>query len=53
MFNMYDYNNPYMQQMQQFPQMQQMTQIPQMQQQRQQNTASATINNIAVTVEKL
>ena len=38
MFNMYDYNNPYMQQ---FPQMQQMTQIPQMQQQKPRNTASA------------
>lgn len=48
MFNMYDYSNPYMQQMQQFPQMQQMTQIPQMQQQKQQNTASAGVDILYV-----
>ena len=48
MFNMYDYNNPYMQQMQQFPQMQQMTQIPQMQQQKPQNTASAGVDILYV-----
>ena len=45
MFNMYDYNNPYMQQ---FPQMQQMTQIPQMQQQKPQNTASAGVDILYV-----
>ena len=49
MFNMYDYNNPYMQQMQQFPQMQQMAQIPQMQQQQKpQNTASAGVDILYV-----
>lgn len=47
MFNMYDYNNPYIQQMQQFPQMQQMTQIPQMQQ-KPQNTASAGVDILYV-----
>lgn len=48
MFNMYDYNNPYMQQFPQMQQMQQMTQIPQMQQQRQQNTSSAGVDILYV-----
>lgn len=48
MFNMYDYNNPYMQQFPQMQQMQQMTQIPQMQQQKPQNAASAGVDILYV-----